>query len=316
MAWETTSTSSPARRARPTRRSSSSVLPANIGPTITCRRPAKVADMRPGYAAARRRYGTPMGTTMPSPNVPASGRTSRQLPSYAAGAFDVPSRILGGQEVISQDTVWEEHSHPTHELLWNERGASTARIGSRMWTITSRIGLWIPAALPPAPGPIAVELTPLLRLLMDRLIHQTLSERSQALTEAVILDVLTPCEHQLALPIPEHPLLTPIVDAVRADPADGTSLAQWSHRLGVSTRTITRSFETETGMTYRTWVATARAQHAVELLARQVPLEQVTESVGYRSASAFITAFRRITGLTPGQFRRIEAHSSAFSART
>src|SRR5690625_5860782 len=115
-----------------------------------------------------------------------------------------------------------------------------------MWTITSRIGLWIPAGLPHsgftpagpwhcaaqlsmartlplAPGPIAVELTPLLRLLMDRLIHQTLSERSQALTEAVILDVLTPCEHQLALPIPEHPLLTPIVDAVRADPADGRS---------------------------------------------------------------------------------------------
>src|SRR5690625_8027219 len=61
MAWETTSTSSPARRARPTRRSSSSVLPANIGPTITCWRPAKVADMRPGYAAARRRYGTAHG---------------------------------------------------------------------------------------------------------------------------------------------------------------------------------------------------------------------------------------------------------------
>src|SRR5699024_1267718 len=250
MAWETTSTSSPARRARPTRRSSSSVLPANIGPTITCRRPAKVADMRPGYAAARRRYGTPMGTTMPSPNVPASGRTSRQLPSYAAGAFDVPSRTLGGQEVISQDTVWEEHSHPTHELLWNERGASTARNGSRLWTITSRIGLWLQAGLPHswfaqsgpwpfaaqqstartlplAPGPIAVEHTPLLRLLMDRLIHQTLSERSQALTDALILDVFTPCEHKLALPIPEHPLLTPIVDAVRAGPADGTSLAQW-----------------------------------------------------------------------------------------
>src|SRR5690625_7302256 len=61
MAWETTSTSSPARRARSSDLSSSSVLPANIGPTITCRRPAKVADMRPGYAAARRRYGTAHG---------------------------------------------------------------------------------------------------------------------------------------------------------------------------------------------------------------------------------------------------------------
>ena len=67
-------------------------------------------------------------------------------------------------------------------------------------------------------------------------------------------------------------------------------------------------------MTYRTWVATARAQHAVELLARQVPIEEVAVSVGYRSTSAFITAFRRITGLTPGQFRRIEAHDSALAA--
>lgn len=274
---------------------------------------------------------------MPSPNAPASGEAARQLPRYAAGALEVPYLILGGQEMITQDTVWEEHSHPTHELLWNERGASTARIGARVWTITSTIGLWIPAGvphsgftpagtwhcaaqlsmartLPLAPGPVAVELTPLLRLLMDRLINQTLSEHSQALTEAMILDVLTPSEHQLSLRIPEHPLLAPVVDAVRAEPADGTSLAQWSRRLGVSTRTITRSFEAETGMTYRTWVATARAQHAVELLARQVPIEEVAVSVGYRSTSAFITAFRRITGLTPGQFRRIEAHDSALAA--
>src|SRR5690625_3925007 len=133
MAREATSTSSPARRARPTRRSRSPDLPANSGPTITCRRPARGADKRLGRAAARRRYGTPMGTPMPSPSVPASGRTSRQLPSYAAGAFDVPSRILGGQEVISQDTVWEEHSHPTHELLWNERRSEehTSELQSR-----------------------------------------------------------------------------------------------------------------------------------------------------------------------------------------
>ena len=176
---------------------------------------------------------------MPSPNAPASGEAARQLPRYAAGALEVPYLILGGQEMITQDTVWEEHSHPTHELLWNERGASTARIGARVWTIASTIGLWIPAGvphsgftpagtwhcaaqlsmartLPLAPGPVAVELTPLLRLLMDRLINQTLSEHSQALTEAMILDVLTPSEHQLSLRIPEHPLLAPVVDAVRA----------------------------------------------------------------------------------------------------
>ncbi len=38
------------------------------------------------------------------------------------------------------------------------------------------------------------------------------------------------------------------------DPADPTTLAQWSVRLGVSTRTLTRVFRTETGSAFDRWV--------------------------------------------------------------
>lgn len=257
----------------------------------------------------------------------AAAPVERRLPRLTAGSVEVPYVMIGGQEAILRDTLWAEHSHPTHELLWNEYGASTATIASRVWTITPSIGLWIPAGevhsgFTPAgilhraaqfspvrspalaDGPVAVAITPLLRLLLDRLITSDLTDHSRDVTIAMVMDVLAPADQQLLLPISEHPLLADIIAAVRRDPADPTSLEQWGRRQGVAARTITRTFEAETGMTYRSWVATARAHHAVAMMALGLPVEEIAARVGYRSASAFTTAFRRITGLTPGQFRR------------
>ncbi|EFV90293.1 AraC family transcriptional regulator [Dietzia cinnamea P4] len=99
--------------------------------------------------------------------------------------------------------VWEPHSHPTHELLWNRAGASTATVGARTWTITPSVGLWIPAGVlhsatapagtwyrtahvdprtdSPLPGgPVAVEMTPLLTLLLERLVDQSLEALARA----------------------------------------------------------------------------------------------------------------------------------------
>ncbi len=251
---------------------------------------------------------------------------SRRLPRYAAGEIDVPFVVHGTDEVISRDTYWEEHSHPTHELLWNQRGASTATVGARVWTITPSLGLWIPAGTPhsgwtsagtwhhaaqfgihAAPAisdaPVAVEVTPLLRLLLERLNTEGLTADSRARTEAVVLDLMAPAPVELLLKIPDAPLLAPIVDAVRADPADGTTLAAWASRLGVSSRTVTRAFRAQTGLGFSQWLATARVQHAITLLAGGEEIEEVAERVGYHSASAFGTVFRRVTGMSPGRFR-------------
>lgn len=43
----------------------------------------------------------------------------------------------------ASETVWEEHAHPTHELLWTQRGASSATTDTRTWTITPMLGLWV-----------------------------------------------------------------------------------------------------------------------------------------------------------------------------
>ncbi|MGA9870344.1 MAG: AraC family transcriptional regulator [Rhodococcus sp. (in: high G+C Gram-positive bacteria)] len=253
---------------------------------------------------------------------------TRTLPRYAAGEIDVPFVIGGVYEVMTRDTHWEEHSHPTHELLWNERGVSTATVGSRTWTITSSTGLWIPAGMPHtgwmpagtwsraaqfrvddapliADGPVAVDVSPMLRLLLDRLKVDGLSPSSRATTEAMVLDVLSPAAHELAVRIPDSLRLAPIVAAILADPADTTTLEAWSKRLRLSARTITRLFQDETGVGFARWVATARVQRAIALMAHGESIDDVALAVGFRSASAFGTAFRRITGTTPGRFKAL-----------
>lgn len=240
-------------------------------------------------------------------------------------------RAFGYEEVLGRETVWGDHAHPTHELVWHDAGSGVVKVGRRLWTVAGNVALWIPAGLvhsgcahagsrqrtvhfavdTPAlgPGPVAVELTPLLSLLIDRLREGGLNQSSRDLAERMILDVMRPSGCELVLDVPASPVIRPIVETVRSDPADQTTLAVWVIRTGVSTRTITRTFEAETGRGFSRWVAMARVKHAVALMGSGHSLAETADRVGYRSASAFITAFRRVTGVTPGQYAVSESRS-------
>lgn len=250
---------------------------------------------------------------------------NRRLPLYTAGEIDVPVRIFGHDERLRRETFWSEHSHPTHELIWPENGTGLVAIGPRTWTITASIGMWVPAGMLHSgqvsagarlrtahfvvdtqgltSRPASVAITPLLRLLLERLIVEGLTPESHRITEAMILDVITPAADELLLHVPQNPLLAPVVRAARDNPADIGTLESWAGRLGVSSRTVTRAFESETGLSFSRWVATARAQRAVALLGGGHDIDDVARHVGFRSTSAFTTAFRRLTGTTPGRYR-------------
>lgn len=265
----------------------------------------------------------------PNTGVPGARAVTRETRTVAAqdpGAVRAPFVIHGYDEVVALDTSWNAHAHPWDELLWNERGTSMAVVGARAWTITPALGLWMPAGTMHSGSavagtwfraaffgragtpslsdvPVAVEITPLLRLLLERLGDTSLAAGSRTATESMVLDVLAPSTRELLVHIPTSPLLRPIADAVRENPGDRRTLSQWAAELGVSARTVTRAFNAETGTSFARWVAGVRAQHAVGLLTRGWEVDAVADEVGYRSASAFGAAFRRTTGLTPGAFR-------------
>lgn len=251
---------------------------------------------------------------------------TRQLPRYEPGELDLPPGIHGQDEILRRDTYWGEHSHPVHELIWSHRGASVIGVGRRLWTLTPAMGLWLPAGTvhtararagthyravylsprsspPMADRPVAVSMSPLLRLLLEHVSSDDLTGGARARAEAVVFDLLRPAERELSLPLPRNSLTAPIAEAILENPADSRSLAVWAATAGVNPRTVTRAFQRETGLTFGRWVAMARAHRAISLLATGAPVEEIARQVGYTSVSAFGTGFRRATGRTPGAFR-------------
>lgn len=80
------------------------------------------------------------------------------------------------------------------------------------------------------------------------------------------------------------------------------TLAEWGHTIGTSERTLARAFVAETGIPFGRWRTLLRLQAALPLLAAGDPVSRVAHRVGYETASAFVAAFRRETGITPAAY--------------
>ncbi|MEH0970243.1 AraC family transcriptional regulator [Micromonospora sp. CPCC 205546] len=88
--------------------------------------------------------------------------------------------------------------------------------------------------------------------------------------------------------------------ALVRDPGDATGLAEWAGRLHVSVKTLQRDFTREFGMSYSQWRTRLRLRASLALLETR-PVGEVAHLIGYASPSAFIAAFAREYGCTPGR---------------
>lgn len=84
------------------------------------------------------------------------------------------------------------------------------------------------------------------------------------------------------------------------DPADPTELREWARRLHVSVKSLQRDFVREYGVSFTRWRTVQRLRAARVLLGDQ-PVTRVAHLVGYASPSAFVAAFTKEYGHTPGR---------------
>ncbi len=104
--------------------------------------------------------------------------------------------------------------------------------------------------------------------------------------------------------MPSTPTARQVAEALRADPADRRTLREWGRAVGASERTLARAFAAEAGVPFGRWRTLLRLQAALSMVAAGEPVSRVAGRVGYDTPSAFVAAFRRETGQTPGSFFR------------
>lgn len=221
------------------------------------------------------------------------------------------------------------HWHARAQFIFAVEGTMAVRTPRRAWIVPPSRALWVPshtvheihmhgavemrslyvdnaaAAGMPA-GCVVLDVTPLLRELVVRAValpHGYDEDGDDGLLMRLLMAEirrLPACA--LDLPLPESPDLTALCERILADLSTRHPCASDASAMNTTSRTLYRRFLRETGITFARWKQQARLLESIRRLADGTPVTTVAIDLGYESASAFSTMFRRALGIAPRAF--------------
>jgi AraC-like DNA-binding protein len=235
----------------------------------------------------------------------------------------------GGEQLV---TGW--HFHDVHEIEYACRGMVEVQTKAGHYLLPPHQAAWIPAALShkttlhagaqtlavlfePGLVPMAgdrvriIAVSALLREMMLYSARWPIS-RTESGPEAnsffqalgyVVADALDD-EMPLNLPVPADPVVAAAADYTRAHLAHVT-VGDVTRAVGVSERTLRRSFHAHLGMSWRSYLLRARVLRSMAMLAQpDRTVLEVSIAVGFDDAGAFARSFARHCGETPSAYKR------------
>ncbi|AOK53126.1 AraC family transcriptional regulator [Burkholderia stagnalis] len=218
------------------------------------------------------------------------------------------------------------HTHAWAQLAYASRGVLRMATTGTTWMVPPSRAIWVPprvthevvivedaylrtlyidASIVPdgLDACRVVEVTGLLRELVVALDARDLSATRERMLCALVLDELSRAEPlPLAVPMPDEKRLRTLCEAMLAQPAHAESLEHWASEIGASTRTVSRLFKQELGVSFSQWRQQALLARAIPLLNQGRPLSHIARELGYQSQSAFSAMFRRAFGESPRAF--------------
>jgi AraC-like DNA-binding protein/quercetin dioxygenase-like cupin family protein len=252
--------------------------------------------------------------------------TALRVPS----GLGAPKPVIVRKQTLAARHYFPEHSHSWNQLVYATAGALTVNAEGRNFVISPDHAVWLPTGtmhrvgsllgaefrslyvadsrrLKIAGCPTVFRVSQLLRALI---IEAATFERGKAdaytaRVTTLILDQLHRAEPvDFSLPWPSSPSIAELCDALYGDPADLRGLVQWGKKLGMSARTLSRRFEDEVGISFRTWQRKLRLFKAMEFLGGGRSVTEIALDLGYASTSAFIYMFKQEVGRSPRVYQR------------
>ena len=224
----------------------------------------------------------------------------------------------------------EPHQHSRGQLFGSLRGLISVDVDDGMWIVPPTHSVWVPphhfhagrshgtlhgwsayiaeSACEDLPKrPCAIRTSGLLREAVLRASTWTMGplDSAGARVASVVLDEIRslPIE-PLGLPLPRDERVQRIARALIADPSNERDLESWANWAAISSRTLSRRFVDETGFNFTAWRQRARLMRSLEMLASDLPVTTVALDLGFSTASAYISMFRRTFGETPAVYRQ------------
>lgn len=235
--------------------------------------------------------------------------------------------VEGRQE---EELVTEPHRHSRGQLFASMQGLLSVGVEDGVWIVPAIHAVWLPPHhfhsgrshgpfhgwsayvaeeachdLPRRPCTIRTS-----GLLREAVLRASTwpsgewSEQKQRVVEVILDEIKTLPVEPFGLPLPTDVRLQKIAQAIINDPADDRDLESWADWAAIGARTLSRRFVAETGFNFTAWRQRARLMRSLQMLAEDMPVQAVAFDLGYSSASAFISLFKRTFGATPAAYRR------------
>lgn len=261
-----------------------------------------------------------------------SDNATMSLPSDIAFTLDPARPVLAHSRNMQAETGMVPHAHPRGQLLWAKQGVLRVTSVQAVWVVPSTHGVWIPANCghqvncetqveirnlyidPTYPvrdqdtQVVMVAMTALMREIVLRLNDSAKSsgDASTFRLGLVAIDELNSLPSaNLSLPAGTDPRLRRIISHMVNHPDTSYLLSELASLAGASVRTLERLFKAETGLTFRQWRTRFKLMNALEALDRGESSTAVAYTVGYKSASSFVAAFKAEFGYTPQVHARL-----------
>lgn len=221
------------------------------------------------------------------------------------------------------------HEHKKGQLLYAPQGCMTFALDNSICILPPTKAVWIPphtshravmtnvvayrslyfdCSKYTCPDEIVmIEVNDLLKALIDKMalweweIEET---KTQATSNLFWEEFYQAKQFEFSLPLPSDRRLTGFRKAMTKSDFIAPELNQLSQTVGASSKTITRLFKAETGMSYQDWRQQWRLLKAIELLCEERQVSDVAHCLEFSSDSAFIAFFKKQTGQTPLNFMK------------
>ena len=227
------------------------------------------------------------------------------------------------------------HQHSTGQMVFATQGVMLIETAQGRWTVPPQRALWIPPHEPHAiemltethmrtvyfhPDFMAscsaftqrgivhvVVASPMIKELVLGLFETERSDDMRALMAKLLLHALVETAFlPTYLPMPADKRIKNALSILMAKNDWRQSLDEVSAGAHMSSRTFTRRFASEVGMSFRDWRQRARLVKSLDLLALNQSTKSIAHNLGFASAAAYCAAFRDLLGCTPSEFRPIK----------
>ncbi|MBD5772343.1 AraC family transcriptional regulator [Marinomonas colpomeniae] len=244
----------------------------------------------------------------------------------------LPRPVYFRSNTIPEKTRYPTHKHDWHQLIYASSGILIVDFNQQSFIITPEQAILIPAHTEHSTRSYSgavfrslyiesnisllsnlttklskiILVSPLLRELINKAAsfdtnYQETSYENRII-QILLEEMIQMPEAGLLLPWPHSKKLQIMCEALRQEPADNKNLVQWAQQLGTSSRTLTRYFEAEMGISHREWRRRLKLIKALEYFAEGDSVTRVSLRLGYRSTSAFIYVFKEEYKTSPLQF--------------